>query len=40
MKKIFEKSVVASHDLKAHSILRKKDIVYISSKINDFIKNS
>ncbi len=28
MKKIFEKSVVASHDLKAHSILRKKDIVF------------
>ena len=28
MKRVFEKSVVASHDLKANSILKKKDIVF------------
>ena len=28
MKKIFEKSIVASHDLKANSFLRKKDIAF------------
>lgn len=28
MKRVFEKSVVASHDLKANSILRKKNIVF------------
>ena len=28
MKKVFEKSIVAKNDLKANSILRKKDIVF------------